>query len=108
MGSKGAIGRHFILSDRSFLRRSYLANRTAFPSVAGRGVAHIIGAIMQRSFMLSLSAVVMIYAGNATAESSHLKGTYGFTGSDACVYASGGFNARHQALGYHLFGLRRC
>jgi hypothetical protein len=54
---------------------------------------------MQRSFMLSLSAVVMIYAGNATADSSHLKGTYGFTGSDACLYASGGFNARLQALG---------
>jgi hypothetical protein len=54
---------------------------------------------MQRSFMLSLSAVVMIYAGNATADSSHLKGTFGFTASDACLYASGGFNARLQALG---------
>jgi hypothetical protein len=54
---------------------------------------------MQRSFMLSLSAVVMIYAGNATADSSHLKGTFGFTGSDACLYASGGFNASLQALG---------
>ena len=54
---------------------------------------------MQRSFMLSLSAVVMIYAGNATADSSHLKGTYGLTGTDACLYASGGFNARLQAVG---------
>ena len=54
---------------------------------------------MQRSFMLSVSALVMIYAGNAAADSSHLKGTFGFTGSDACLYASGGFNARLQALG---------
>src|ERR1700730_8540299 len=54
---------------------------------------------MQRSLMLSVSAATMIYAANAAAESSHLKGTYGFTGTDACLYASGGFNARLQALG---------
>jgi hypothetical protein len=54
---------------------------------------------MQRSFMLSVSAAMMVYAANAAADPSHLKGTYGFTGADACLYASGGFNARLQALG---------
>ena len=52
---------------------------------------------MQRLLILSLSAVVTIYSANAIADS--LKGTYGFTGSDACLYASGGFNASLQALG---------
>jgi hypothetical protein len=54
---------------------------------------------MQRSFMLSISAIAMICAGNAAADSSHLTGTYGFTGTDACLYASAGFNASLQALG---------
>ena len=52
---------------------------------------------MQRSLMLSLSAAMTIYAANAAAD--HLKGTYGFTGSDVCLIASLGFNARLQALG---------
>jgi hypothetical protein len=54
---------------------------------------------MQRSFMLSTSAVMMIYAVSATAEPRHLKGTFGFTGSDACLYSPAGFNARLQPLG---------
>jgi hypothetical protein len=53
---------------------------------------------MQRLVMLSVSAVVMIYSANAIAD-SHLKGTYGFTGSDVCLVATGGFNANLQALG---------
>lgn len=53
---------------------------------------------MQRSFILSVSAVVAIYAGNAAADSPHLKGTYGFTGTDACLYSPAGFNARLQPL----------
>jgi hypothetical protein len=54
---------------------------------------------MQRSFMLSVSIVATIWAGHAAADSSHLKGSYGFSGGDACLYASGGFNTRLQALG---------
>jgi hypothetical protein len=54
---------------------------------------------MQRPFMLSISAIAMICAGDAAADSSHLTGTYGFTGTDACLYASAGFNASLQALG---------
>src|SRR5215470_17698211 len=54
---------------------------------------------MQRLFMLSVSAVVMIYAGYAAAGSSHLKGTYAFTGEDVCLIASSGFNNKLQALG---------
>jgi hypothetical protein len=41
--------------------------------------------------MLSVPAVVTIYSANAIADPSHLKGTYGFTGTSACLYASGGF-----------------
>ena len=52
---------------------------------------------MQRSLMLSVSAAMMIYATSASAD--HLKGTYGFTGSDVCLIASLGFSARLQALG---------
>jgi len=54
---------------------------------------------MQRVFMLSVSAVVMIFAVNAAADSPHLKGVYGFTGTDACLVAPAGFNAELQALG---------
>lgn len=54
---------------------------------------------MQRLLMLSASAAVMIYAGNAAAGSSHLKGSYAFTGEDVCLVASGGFNASLQAIG---------
>ena len=54
---------------------------------------------MQRSLMLLMSVVMMICVGNVAAHSKELKGTYGFTGSDACLYASGGFNASLQALG---------
>jgi hypothetical protein len=54
---------------------------------------------MQRMFMLYVSAVVTIYSANAIADSSHLKGTYGFTGTDGCLYASGGYDDKLQALG---------
>ncbi len=54
---------------------------------------------MQRLLMLSWSAVIAIYSASAIADLSNLKGTYGFTGTDACLYASGGFNASLQALG---------
>jgi hypothetical protein len=54
---------------------------------------------MQRLLMLSLSALVTIYSANAIADSSQLKGTYGFAGPEGCLYASGGFNASLQALG---------
>lgn len=52
---------------------------------------------MQHSLALSVCAVSMIYAAGASAD--HLKGTYGFTGSSACLHASGGFNAKQQAQG---------
>lgn len=54
---------------------------------------------MQRLLMLSASAVAMIYSASAIADPALLKGTYGVTGSAACLYASGGFNASFQALG---------
>jgi hypothetical protein len=54
---------------------------------------------MQRLFMLSVSAVIAIYSANAIADSSHLKGTYGFTSTNGCLYASGGFNTSLQTLG---------
>jgi hypothetical protein len=54
---------------------------------------------MQHLLMLSVSAVVTIYSASAIVDSSHLKGPYGFTGTDGCIYASGGFNDRLQALG---------
>jgi hypothetical protein len=54
---------------------------------------------MQRLVMLTLSAVATIYSANAIADSSHLDGTYGFTATNGCVYATGGFNTSLQALG---------
>jgi hypothetical protein len=50
---------------------------------------------MQR--LLMLSAALTIYAASAVADP--LKGAFGFSGSDVCLYASGGFNANLQALG---------
>ncbi len=58
---------------------------------------------MQRFLMLSVSAAVMVCAGGALADS--LKGTYGFVGSSACLYASGGFNTSQQALGTVSFSV---
>jgi hypothetical protein len=52
---------------------------------------------MQRLLILSVSAALTIYAAGAVAEP--LKGAFGYTGSDACLFASGGFNANLQALG---------
>ena len=56
---------------------------------------------MQRVFMLSVSAVAMTFAANAAADSPHLKGVYGATGTDACLVAPApaGFNAEFQATG---------
>src|SRR6266481_1102356 len=55
---------------------------------------------MQRAFMLSVSALVMTFAANASADSPPLKGAYGFTGSDACLVAPAlGFNAVFVATG---------
>lgn len=54
---------------------------------------------MQRLLILLVSGVLAIHAASAVADSSDLRGTYGFTGTDACLYASGGFNAALQALG---------
>jgi hypothetical protein len=48
--------------------------------------------------MLSVSAAMTMYAAGAVADQP-LKKTYGYTGSTACLYATGGFNARLQALG---------
>jgi hypothetical protein len=44
---------------------------------------------MQRTFALSVSAVVMIWAASAAADSPKLKGSYGFTGTEACLVAPG-------------------
>jgi hypothetical protein len=54
---------------------------------------------MQRLLMLAVAVVVTIYSASAIADSSQLKGTYGFTSTNDCLYASGGFNASFQALG---------
>jgi len=54
---------------------------------------------MQRLLMLSVSAVATIYSATAIADPSLLNGTYGFTGTGACLYASGGFSSSFQALG---------
>jgi hypothetical protein len=62
---------------------------------------------MQRSFILSISAVVMLCLGNAAAQapvpppppSPPLMGTYAFAGSGTCVSASAGFNNSNEALG---------
>lgn len=58
---------------------------------------------MQRLLMLWVSAAVTIYASSALADS--LKGTYGYTGSSACLAASLGFNDNHQAFGTVSFGI---
>jgi hypothetical protein len=52
---------------------------------------------MQCLLILSVSAALTIYAAGAVADP--LKGAFGFTGSDACLVASSGFNADLQALG---------
>jgi hypothetical protein len=54
---------------------------------------------MQRLLMLLLAAVMPIYSASAIADTSQLKGTYGFTSTTACLYASGGFTASFQAVG---------
>jgi hypothetical protein len=54
---------------------------------------------MQRLFVLSMSTVAIIYGGDSIAETVHLKGTYGFTGTDACLVSRAGFNANLQPLG---------
>lgn len=54
---------------------------------------------MQRLFVLSISAVAIVYGGDSIAETVHLKGTYGFTGSDACIVSPLGFNNKFQAIG---------
>jgi hypothetical protein len=63
---------------------------------------------MQRSFILSVCAVVAIHAGNAAADSPHLKGTYGFKHhddhgpSDGGVPAVGEFKRKQRLV--HLHG----
>src|SRR5262249_31667061 len=52
---------------------------------------------MRRLLMLSVYAATTMYAVGADANT--LKGSYAFTGEDVCLVASGGFNARLQALG---------
>jgi hypothetical protein len=54
---------------------------------------------MQRSFMLSISAAVMLCLGNAAAIAAELSGTFGSTGINTCLVASSGFNAILQAIG---------
>jgi len=49
--------------------------------------------------MSALATALTIYSASAIADSSQLKGTFGFTSTSACLYASGGFNASFQALG---------
>src|SRR5580700_10566277 len=62
---------------------------------------------MQRTLAFSVSAIVMIWAASAAADSPKLKGAYGFTGTAACLVAPGstgttsgppGFNASLQTL----------
>jgi hypothetical protein len=52
---------------------------------------------MQRTFILSLAAI-MIGVGSAAADPPRLKGTYGFTGSDACLYSPNGFTEQLQVF----------
>jgi hypothetical protein len=58
---------------------------------------------MQRLLMLLVSGVLAIHAASAVADSSDLRGTYGFTGTDACLYASGRIQRRTASPRYHLF-----
>jgi hypothetical protein len=62
---------------------------------------------MQRTLAFSVSAIVMVWAASAAADSPKLKGAYGFTGTAACLVAPGstgttsgppGFNANLQTL----------
>jgi hypothetical protein len=53
---------------------------------------------MQRTFMLSVAAAMVIYVGSAAADPPRLKGTYGFTGSDACLYSPNGFTEQLQVF----------
>jgi hypothetical protein len=52
---------------------------------------------MHRLLMLSVSAAVTIYSASASADSSHLKGTYAFTGSSVCLSTTAVFNSSQQA-----------
>lgn len=53
---------------------------------------------MHRAFALS-SVIAIACVTSAAADPPQLKGPYGFTGTAGCLVASGGFNARLQALG---------
>jgi hypothetical protein len=52
---------------------------------------------MHRLLMLSAPAAVMIYSASAIADSSHLKGTYAFTGSTVCLTTTAVFTSSQQA-----------
>jgi hypothetical protein len=44
---------------------------------------------MQRTFAISVSAIVMVWAASAVADSPKLKGPYAFTGTEACLISPG-------------------
>src|SRR6516162_9298507 len=53
---------------------------------------------MKHVFMLGVSAVVMTYAANVAADSPRLRGEYGFTGSESCLFAPFGFKSKFQIV----------
>src|SRR5258707_4231636 len=53
---------------------------------------------MKHVFILGVSAVAMICAANAAADSPRLKGEYGYTGSASCLLAPFGFNSSLEVV----------
>ncbi len=53
---------------------------------------------MKHMFILGVSAVAMICAANAAADSPLLKGQYGYTGSASCLLSPFGFNSRFEVV----------
>src|SRR5258708_184695 len=53
---------------------------------------------MKHMFILGVSAVAMICAANAAADSPLLKGQYGYTGSASCLLAPFGFNSSFEVV----------
>ena len=53
---------------------------------------------MKHVFMFGVSAVVMTYAAHAAADPPRLKGEYGFTGSESCLFAPFGFKPNFQIV----------
>jgi len=58
---------------------------------------------MRNTLMLGVSALLVTIATSAAADPQTLKGTFGFTGSQACLTSLLGFNANLQAIDGRVF-----